>query len=62
MSEFTPEELPEGQFEDVPAEVDEYVPDEQLAAVSEETGTAYDELGEPEATPHDLAAEPADEE
>lgn len=62
MSEFTAEELPEGQPEDVPAEVDEYVADEQLAGVSEETGTVYDELGEPEATPRDLAAEPADEE
>ena len=57
MSEFdqtdgvVPEELPDQE---------EYL-GEDPGAVSPETGTAYDELGDAEATPHDLELTDEDE-
>ena len=57
MSEFdqtdgvVPEELPDQE---------EYL-GEDPGAVSAETGTAYDELGDAEATPHDLELTDEDE-
>lgn len=35
------------------ANPDDYMSNDQQGGVSEDTGTAYDQSGEPESTPHD---------
>ena len=52
VDEPTPEQ-PDGQ------DPEEYEPDERTRAVSPDTGTVYDELGEPENTPQDVTSEDA---
>ncbi|MGZ4456752.1 MAG: hypothetical protein ACXVWU_07585 [Nocardioides sp.] len=42
------------------ASPEDYMSNDQSRGVSEDTGTIYDAVGEPEATPHDL--EPEDDE
>lgn len=59
MSEVPPEDLVD-ELEPVGPDVpdpEEYEPDEQARAVSPDTGTVYDETGEPEITPQDAASE-----
>jgi hypothetical protein len=41
---------------------EEYMSNDQSAAVSPDTGTVYDEQGEPEVTPHDLEDEDEEDE
>ena len=48
------EELAEEQATTEAPDPEEYEADERETAVSDETGTVYDVVGEPEATPHDL--------
>ncbi len=55
-SEIPEEELAEELVARAPAgdeRPEEYMSNDQ-SIVSEDTGTVYDELGEPETTPHDL--------
>ena len=61
MSEFDTHDYPpeEGALAEESAE--DYEPDEQIAAVSADTGTVYDEDGEAEITPHDLEFEDEDD-
>ena len=57
MSEATPEDLPDEQLpvDQEQPDPEEYEPDETTRGVSAATGTVYDETGEPEATPYDIA-------
>jgi hypothetical protein len=53
--EIPEEELTEQATEGLGApEPEEYQAQEREEAVSDETGTVYDVVGEPETTPHDL--------
>jgi hypothetical protein len=55
MTDATPEEeLAETLAPADEPDPEEYEADERTRAVSASTGTVYDELGEPEATPHDV--------
>jgi hypothetical protein len=56
MTDATPEEeLAEALVPaDEEPDPEEYEADERTRAVSDSTGTVYDELGEPEKTPHDV--------
>lgn len=57
MTEATPEDLelvPEPTGEPDP---EEYQPDDSTGAISEATGTVYDELGEADSTPQDAEPE-----
>jgi hypothetical protein len=59
MTDVPPEDLVDEPTPEQPAGQDpeEYEPDERTRAVSPDTGTVYDELGEPENTPQDVAPE-----
>ena len=55
------EELAEEQAPNEEPDPEEYEADERETAVSDETGTVYDVVGEPETTPHDLEITDTDE-
>ncbi len=64
-SEIPPEALAEEFVGEPPAgdtNPEEYMSNDQSAVVSEDTGTVYDEQGEPETTPHDQVLAEDDEE
>lgn len=64
-SEIPEEELAEELVGKPPAgdeNPEEYMSNDQSAGVSEDTGTVYDGLGEPETTPHDLELDAEEEE
>jgi len=61
-SEVPEEELAERVVHDESADPEEYEADERETAVSDETGTVYDVVGETETTPNDEEIVAADEE
>ena len=59
MTDLPPEDLVDeldSEGPDIP-DPEEYEPDERTRAVSPETGTVYDETGEPENTPQDVTTD-----
>jgi hypothetical protein len=65
MSENVPEPGLEETFVGEPpagdANPEDYMSNDQQAGVSEDTGTTYDQTGEPESTPHDEVLEATEE-
>jgi hypothetical protein len=61
-SEVPEEELAERAVHEERESPEEYEADERETAVSDETGTVYDVVGETETTPHDEEIVAADEE
>ena len=62
-SEIPEEELAEQALHSEPGQdPEEYEADERETAVSNETGTVYDVVGQPENTPHDVEIVEAEQE